>query len=377
MKVCFFIKHEITWGSSRERIGAYLDYIKKRGHTYQIIHCIPNKLSRIWIGGRSGFSLFNTFYSFWSGRMLKHLKLIWLIIIAKRFNVILIQKVNLLYPLAWVLRLRNKNIVFDFDDQCFWSLELARGNKVGLIKRLDLWRRGLQHPKILKLYSHIIVGNRYLADIATAIKKEEEVTIIQTPIDCKLYCLKEKTSQDVSIIIGWAGSAENHLRHLELLVSPLKELTKRYSIIFKLVGTMYSKKIKALFEFLNSKFFYIDWVGHSRLPQLIRTFDIGVMPLRDDDESRGKCGFKALQYMASGVPVVISPVGVNKEIVEDGINGFLAKDPSEWIEKLSSLIEYKELRTAFAIKGRETVEKLYSLDKISNIFINTIESFKL
>ncbi len=372
MKICFFIKHEISWGSSRERIGVYLEHIKKRGHTYKIISVIPNNLSQIWIGRARPHSLFSSIYSFWCSRVLKHLKLIWIIIAAKRFDLIVIQKVNLLYPLIWILRLRNRNIVFDFDDLCFWNLESPQ-KRIGFVKRFNFWRRGIQHPAVLKLYSRIIAGNRYLADIACASKSEDGVTIIPTPIDCNLYHFVEKGPQNASLIIGWAGSGENHLRHLELLVDPLKELIKRYDIVFKLVGAMYSPRIKALFKFLNSKFICIDWAEHIRLLQLIRTFDIGVMPLRDDEESRGKCGFKALQYMALGVPVVISPVGINEEIVQDGINGFLARDPSEWVKKLSTLIENEGLRNEFAQNGRRTVEENYSLDKTSKAFLEIIE----
>ncbi|MDP2942021.1 MAG: glycosyltransferase family 4 protein, partial [Candidatus Omnitrophota bacterium] len=212
---------------------------------------------------------------------------------------------------------------------------------------------------------------------AASVQIKDRIAIIPTPIDCKLYTPVEKKSQDVPIIIGWAGSGENHLRHLELLITPLQELIKRYNINFKLVGAMRSDRIKNLFGFLDSKFISIDWVDSDELPRIIQSFDIGVMPLKDDDESRGKCAFKVLQYMASGIPVVISPVGVNKEIVEDGINGFLAGDTSEWIKKLSCLIEDEVLRKDFARKGRKTAEEQYSLDKTSNTFMEIVERFKI
>lgn len=373
MRICFFTKHEITWGSSRERIGVYLDYLRKRGHSYKIIYCIPNRLSQAWISGKGRYSLFYAIYSFWRSRILSNLKLIWLIMTARRFDKILIQKVNLLYPLVWVLSLRNKNILFDFDDQCFWDLESAQKKRIGFLKRLNFWRRGLQHPRILKLYSYIIAGNKHLANIAIAMRGADGLTIIPTPINCELYRPQKKTKSNSPIVIGWAGTGENHLRHLELLVSPLKALERNNEFIFKLVGAMHSKKIKELFDFLGPKFYSVDWVEAHRLPQEIQTFDIGVMPLKDDDESRGKCGFKTLQYMASGIPVVISPVGMNKEIVEDGVNGFLVGDDSEWIKKLSILIQDDELRYKFAQRGRERVEELYSLDRMSKAFVDVIE----
>ncbi|HNC29433.1 MAG TPA: glycosyltransferase family 4 protein, partial [Cyclobacteriaceae bacterium] len=89
--------------------------------------------------------------------------------------------------------------------------------------------------------------------------------------------------------------------------------------------------------------------------------DIGVMPLTDDIWAKGKCGFKALQYMALGVPCVISPVGVNSEIVDNGVTGFLATTKNEWIEKLERLMADQKLREAMGKKGREKVEAEYSV----------------
>lgn len=373
MNICFFTKHEITWGSSRNRIGVYLDGIKKRGDNYTIIYCIPEKLSQIWIGGKAKYSLFNRIYSFWYSRLLKHLKFLWLIIVAKRFDAIVIQKVNLSYPLVWVLRRRNKNIIFDFDDLCFWDLETAQTGRLSFIKRLKFWRMGIQHPKILRLYNHIIAGNRYLANIACSAKGENSVTVIPTPINCQSYGPRDFGGSNSPIVIGWSGTGENHLRHLGLLVKPLQSLEKNNEFVFKLVGAMYSKRIKALFEFLGLKFHCIDWVDAPRLPEIIRTFDIGVMPLKDDEEARAKCGFKALEYMASGVAVVISPVGINKEIVSDGVNGFLAESEKDWTEKLSLLIRDGNLRNSFAREGRRTIEDSYSLEKASYSFISVLE----
>lgn len=373
MDICFFTKHQISWGSSRNRIAVYLDCIKKGGHSYKIISIIPNKLSQIWIGDKRKAALLNTIYSFWYARLLKHLKLIWLIIIAKRFELILIQKVNLWYALVWVLRLRNKNIIFDFDDQCFWDLDSLQKSKISLRKKIIFWRRGIQHPRVLRLYNRIIVGNRYLANIASLITEKDRITTIPTPINCLLYRPKDSSLSNSPIVIGWSGTGENHLRHLELLVKPLKSLEKNNAFIFKLVGAMYSSRIKALFGFLTSKFICFEWVEPQQLPEIMRAFDIGVMPLRDDSEARAKCGFKALEYMASGVATIVSPVGINKEIVKDGINGFLAKGEKDWFEKLSILISDENLRNRFAKEGRKTVEESYSLSKTSQSFMDTIE----
>jgi glycosyltransferase involved in cell wall biosynthesis len=94
---------------------------------------------------------------------------------------------------------------------------------------------------------------------------------------------------------------------------------------------------------------------------LFNTCDIGVYPLTDDDWSRGKCGFKAIQCMACGVPVVAAAVGVNREIIVDGVNSFLASTPGEWVEKLGRLLSDAALRHRMADAGRKTIEERYSL----------------
>lgn len=363
MNICFFTKHDIGWGSSWERIGGYLDYLKEKGHTYKIVYCIPERLSRVWIGKENKYSPYKIISSFWYWRVLKHLKLIWIIIIAKRFDVILVQKISLLYPLVWLLSLRNKNIMFDFDDQCFCELNSTAINKISLARRIRVWRTGIQHPGVLRLYKKVIAGNGYLADLANLIKQREDIYIIPTPIDCDLYQPRERNQEGLPIIIGWSGSGENHLRHLELLVGPFKELKKQCVFTFKLVGAMYSERVRGLFDFLGPAFVCIDWArGRPHLAEIIQSFDIGVMPLRDDDESRGKCGFKALQYMACGIPVVVSPVGVNKEIVKEGENGFLAGNSEEWVDKLLTIIRSRNLQELFSKRGRKTAQETYSRD---------------
>jgi glycosyltransferase involved in cell wall biosynthesis len=136
---------------------------------------------------------------------------------------------------------------------------------------------------------------------------------------------------------------------------------------------MQSKKIRDLFDFLGERFVAVDWVELSALSEIIQGFDIGLMPLEDDAQARGKCAFKALQYMACGVAAVISPVGVNSEIVRDGWNGFLADKEPQWIEKISRLIEEPRLRLELSLNARKTVEEKFALDVTAKAFLQAIE----
>lgn len=374
MDLCFYTKHELTWGSSRERIGQYKGTLEKRGHTFTAFYAIPNKLSKAWIGGKSKTKLCSCVYSFWYSRIVKNFKFLRIILSAKRYHIIVIQKVTVPYILVWLLKVRNKNIIFDFDDSCFWNPDAEHNKRISLRARVSFLRQGLQHPSVLRLYRRVIAGNRYLYTIAAGVQQKERISLIPTAINCAVYTKKEKVTTNNPLVIGWAGTGENHLKHLGLLVNPLKTLAQKYEFNFKIIGAMSSPRIKQLFGFLGPALSCVDWVDIDSLPAVIRTFDLGVMPLAKNEQAMGKCGFKALQYMASGVPVVISPIGVNAEIVKDGVNGFLAESESEWTNKIAYLLKDLGLRQKFISSGRATVEELYSLDKTTEAFVAAIEN---
>jgi len=104
-----------------------------------------------------------------------------------------------------------------------------------------------------------------------------------------------------------------------------------------------------------------------------KSLDIGVYPLPNDEWAKGKAGFKAIYYMAAGVPCVASPVGMNKEIIQDGVNGFLANSEEEWLEKISLLIENPELRKKIGLAGRKTVEERYSVKVNAPRFLKVLQ----
>ena len=116
-----------------------------------------------------------------------------------------------------------------------------------------------------------------------------------------------------------------------------------------------------------------QWTKETEIEEL-NAIDIGIMPLPDDKWSRGKCAFKGIQYMALEKPSVMSPVGVNNDIVEDGVNGFLASTDKEWVEKLSLLIESEELRQKIGKAGRDTILKDFSVDSQKEVLVNALEN---
>jgi glycosyltransferase involved in cell wall biosynthesis len=104
----------------------------------------------------------------------------------------------------------------------------------------------------------------------------------------------------------------------------------------------------------------------------IQSFDIGIMPLFDEPWEKGKCGYKLIQYMACGIPVISSPVGINTKIVDDGVDGYLAGNSEEWMSAFKILYDRPQLRKKLGESGRKKIESLYSLQVTSPFFVKLI-----
>ena len=153
--------------------------------------------------------------------------------------------------------------------------------------------------------------------------------------------------------MGWRGS-HTPASYLNELQRPLELIARRYSHVeLRIVGAE-----QLLLKLPNLR--VAQWALPRELEEL-QGFDIGLMPMPDNAWTRGKCGFKALLYMSVGIPVIASPVGVNCEIVREGMNGFLASTEASWTERLSQLIEDRALRDRMGQAGRAIVEAEYSV----------------
>jgi glycosyltransferase involved in cell wall biosynthesis len=156
--------------------------------------------------------------------------------------------------------------------------------------------------------------------------------------------------------------------HFRRALPILRRIRERYGdrVEFKLIGD-------AGFHDEELGIHGIRWSAATEVDDLYE-FDIGIMPLPDDEWSRGKCGLKGLQYMALEIPTVMSPVGVNTEIIDDGANGFLASSEDEWVEKVGRLIESPELRAKFGSAGRQTVVSRYSVESQKGRYLDYLSA---
>lgn len=260
-----------------------------------------------------------------------------------------------------IFRTSRAKLVLDFDDT-IWLKNTSRANK-----RWDWMKKASKTDELIDLVDLVIVGNAYLADHARAINKN--TVIVPSTIDTDVYRMKPVKNSDGPVCIGWSGSVST-IPHFELILPVFRKLKERYGemVRFKIIGQ----------EPVNYPGLNIEteiWSAERETVQL-HDLDIGIMPLPDDKWSRGKCGMKGLQYMGVGLPAILSPVGVNKDIINDGVNGYLASSDEEWLEKLGMLIENAELRRRVGAEARKTVEAEYSVkvweDKYIEIFKNLV-----
>ena len=244
-----------------------------------------------------------------------------------------------------LFKMTNAKLVFDFDDS-IWLHDVSEANKkLGWLKSPE------KTGKIIAISDLVFAGNEFLAEYAR--KFNSKVVIIPTTIDTNEY--KNIGNNNKSICIGWSGSMTT-IKHFEHAVPFLSLIKKKYGdkVSFKVIGdNSYRNEELGITS--------IAWNKEDEIKEL-STFDIGIMPLPNDEWAKGKCGLKGLQYMALEIPTIMSPVGVNTEIIQDGVNGFLATSVEEWVNKLSLLIESKELRTKIGKEGRKTVEEKYSVE---------------
>ncbi len=250
---------------------------------------------------------------------------------------------------------RGLPIVYDFDDAIF--LPGKSGENLPSTSEANKAFAFLKNPgkvaEIVAASRHVAAGNSFLADYARQFNPA--VTVLPTVIDTSRFVPRADRERiaDSGPVVGWIGSPTT-FHYLERMAGLLKDMAARHRFTLKVSGA--GKPVK----FDGVSVTDVPW-ALDREVELFNTCDIGVYPLEDDDWARGKCGFKAIQFMACGVPVVAAAVGVNREIIRDGEDGFLASTPAEWTEKLGRLLTDPALRARFSAAGRQRIEERYSL----------------
>jgi glycosyltransferase involved in cell wall biosynthesis len=253
---------------------------------------------------------------------------------------------------------RGASIVLDFDDAVFLPNASEANWFAGSLKYVK------KFSTIVRLSRHVIAGNEFLARYARS--HNPAVTTIPTCVDTTRFVPRSDPRPPGPLVVGWIGSPTT-TPYLAGLDEVLRRTRARQSFVLRVSGAAGPLK----FDGVDLR---EDPWSLEREVELFNTCDVGVYPLTDDEWAQGKCGFKAIKFMACGVPVVASPVGVNRDIIQDGVNGFLAATPEEWVDKLERLLADPELRSRFAAAGRRTVEERYSLRVHAPRFAETLRA---
>ncbi len=321
-KVLFVVSSGFSYASSRVRVYQYLPYLSDIN--YKVFR-FNKKLTG---------TKFDHYINIFS-----------LLVYALFYETIFIQKVffrkEIFFLIKFVFR---KRIVYDFDDAIFLKSSGGTQNKT----IIEYFNYGLTCSDAC------LVVSDFNADYAK--KYCSNVHKVVGPIDVKRYKVKPVATENTeTIYIGWIGSPST-TKYLNTITKVFEEIYRKYN-----------DKVKFIFmgadspntDFKNAEFH--TWSYEDEISFLMK-LDVGIMPLTDDDWTKGKGGYKLLQYMATGIPGVASDIGANKEIIMDGETGFLVNDIENWVEKLSFLIENTEERQLFGKKARLNAEKYYSIE---------------
>jgi glycosyltransferase involved in cell wall biosynthesis len=275
----------------------------------------------------------------------------------RQYDAILIYRaVAIVGPafLERIIKFTGRPIIYDFDDAIFLT-HAHEANKV------FSWAKfSGKTASICRLSNEVTVGNAWLADYAR--KQNPNVTIIPSSVDTDIYQSQVKIPKE-KIVVGWTGSSTSQT-HLEMFAPLLKEMTEKFPIEIH----VHSDRSPNLPE--------IPVVWHQWSPEneveVISGFDIGIMPMPEDEWSLGKCSMKALLYMSLGVPAVCSDIGMNREVIQNGVNGFLAKTSEEWLKAIEKLVKDETLRKKIGEKSRQTVVEKYSMERCAQLFAEVV-----
>lgn len=325
MKVLFLIQgYQIA--ASRYRVLQYIPYLKSQG-VEATVSLYPRNIKEN--------------IQFFSG--------------LPQYDIVFLQRKRFNQPrLRWLKR-RARRTIYDFDDSVMF-----RNSKA--INPFSQTRKK-RFTQMIKASDFVIAGNEFLR--AQVFPVNPNVEVIPTSIDQERYPAKDYSVPKDRVTLGWIGD-HGSIHYLEKMRSIFDRIGERFSRCeLKIVCDIFfdCEKINVVKK---------QWRSDEEVEDL-QSFDIGLMPLVDDPWSWGKCGLKIVQYQGVGLPVVCTPVGVNRDLVEDGVTGFWARTPSEWEEKLSILIEDAAMREKLGTEGRKRVLEKYTVQCCAPRLVSLLE----
>lgn len=297
--------------SFRQRVGVYVEILRNLGITCEVAQ-LPRDIGARW-------QLFRR---------------------SSQYDGVFLHKKKLGAFDAMCLRRHARRIIYNYDDAIMYNEKSPA--KPG-------WLRSIAFTRTVKLADMVLVGSSYLADFARP--HNSNVQVLPIGLDTREYRPAESTNRDGKIRLVWIGSRST-LKYLRQMEGVLEEIGRRHKdVVLRIVCE----------EFLDLKNLVVEkrqWSVRTRAEDLA-TSDVGLAPLPDDPFTRGKCSFKVLEYSASRLPVVASPIGTNAYYVREGLTGFLCRHPQQWVDRINQLVLDPSLRTAM---GRAGVDRAKEFD---------------
>ena len=274
-------------------------------------------------------------------------------------SVLLVGKISFGVGEAELLRAIAPRIIFDLDDAIYLRHSEAGRQRGGAVRQFKFTRT-------CAAANHIVAGNDTLA--AATGKPASEITVLPTsveiPEDEQLAAWRRHDHPANGKVVVWIGRPEN-LIYLEPLRPVFAELSRRRGTVLRVVCSHFPDWPEVTIE-------RVGWSPENELPALAGA-DVGIMPLRNDAWSRGKCGFKLLQYMSVALPTVASPVGLNEQIVEEAVTGHFATEPAAWSEAIEHLLDQPDVAMAMGHRGRQRAIESYDREDYIARYVETIE----
>lgn len=254
----------------------------------------------------------------------------------------------------WIIaKVLRKKIIYDFDDAIWIPNTSSNNSIVAGIK----W-----HGKVVSICKwayKVSCGNEYLANYAKQFN--ENVIINPTTIDTVNLHNLISNHEVTKPVIGWTGSHSTMI-YINEILPVINKLNHKYDFDFVVISNK-----EPDFKMINLKF--VAWNKETEIEDLAK-LNIGIMPLTEDLWAKGKCGFKALQYMALGIPALVSPIGVNTTIVNNDVNGFICDTENDWEESLVVLLQNADKRKQLGINARKFIEDNFSIISNENNFLS-------
>ncbi len=341
LKVTLFSKYSRMGASSRLRSMQYLPLLAEHGIDVEVCELFPDAYLQARYGGSAFSAKKHVWKYYWRRARQLHG--------AARGSVLWIEGELFPYLPYWLESLLRRSampFVAEYDDALFHNYDLSPR---ALVRRV----LGRKIDRVMQQASCVIAGNRYLAERA-AQAGAERIDIIPTVVDARRYT-PVAHGERAQTVIGWIGSPATQ-KYLLDIRHALAAVCARHDARLLLVGA----NAQVVDGLAGIPVELAAWSEDTEAATIAR-MDIGIMPLVDGPWERGKCGYKLIQYMACGLPVVASPVGVNVDIVQPGENGYLAGDDAAWQDAMQRLTSDASLRQRMGRAGREQVEREYSL----------------